>query len=69
MGEWGVTDWRGVDRSPLNPSTVLRVSGPSAPGKATGRSPLRDGEGIEPPPLRPRFLAEPRNDSEKGVGV
>ena len=49
--------------------SMLRVSGPSAPGKATGRSPLRDGEGIEPPPLRPRFLAEPRNDSEKGVGV
>ena len=60
---------------PLDPSmlqrrtfSMLRVSGPSAPGKATGRSPLRDGEGIEPPPLCPRFLAEPRNDSEKGGG-
>ena len=73
------SDGRGLEGRgppPLDPSmlqrrtfSMLRVSGPSAPGKATGRSPLRDGEGIEPPPLRPRFLAEPRNDSEKGVGV
>ena len=35
----GVTDWWGVGRPPLDPSTVLRVSGPSL-----GRIPDRGRE-------------------------
>ena len=44
VGECGRDGMAGVGRSTLDPSTVLRVSGPSAPGKATGRSPLQGGD-------------------------
>ena len=43
-GECGRDGMAEVGRPTLDPSTVLRVSGPSAPGKATGRSPLQGGD-------------------------